>query len=136
MQGTGNLPLHPETIKKLKTKKIFVIIHEHPATQSGLGLHRIPEELREQATLVSYLDQPIWYLTKVELIHSHNWCDFLDMEYTERTGKLSCIVSDKQYIPGHKNRLRFINELISKEPNLLTLYGRNKLPTNKGSLEC
>ena len=136
MQGTGNLSLPADMIRKLKTKRIYVIVHEPPNITSNLGIHRIPEELREQAILVDCFSQPIWYLSKGELIHSHKFHDFLDMEYTERTKKLSCIVSGKQYIPGHKSRLRFINELISKEPNLLTLYGRNNLPTNKGSLDA
>ena len=130
----------PELIEKLRTKKLFVIRHEPPdvISSSRLGLNAIPQELREKTTLVDYETQPIWFFSKWELAYSHTHEDFLSMQHSERTSKLSCLVSNKSFVPGHIKRLNFIKKLILEEPELLTLFGRNKINyrSHMGSLSA
>jgi hypothetical protein len=127
-------------IKQLSSKKLFVIRHEppdvYPSNSSMVGLNAIPPELRDKAIVVDYTKHPIWYFSKPELIESHSHEELLSMSHQPRTKKLSCLVSGKTMITGHRKRLDFINRLIKDSPEILTLYGRNNIPyhNHRGSL--
>jgi len=122
-----------ELIKKLKTKKLFAVRTEPPCVNKNPII--VPHSLLNVITIVDFNTQPIWYFSKwweMSKVYSNE--DFLNMPYEKRTEKLSCLLSDKNFTPGHKKRQRFVKNLITSAPNLLTLYGRNKISTNKGSL--
>ena len=122
-----------ELIEKLKTKKLFAIrteppcIHTHPII--------IPIALLDKVTVVDYTTQPIWFFSKWwEMSKSYSYEDFLNMPYEKKAGKISCLVSDKAYSSGHRNRLSFVKKIVKTDPKLLTIYGRNSISTNNGAL--
>ena len=120
-------------VERLKTKKLFAVRCEPPCIDSSpIRMH---PALVDKITVVDFTTQPIWYFSKWwEMSKTYSHEDFLNMPNGEKTGKLSCLLSGKSRSSGHKKRLRLVNELVKTNPNLLTLYGRNHIPTNKRSL--
>ena len=131
MEGPG--PQSQEVIRTLKNKRLFVIRHEPPTIipSSRLGLNAVPAELREQTTLIDYETQPIWFFSKWELAYSHTPEELMNFQYPSKEAPLSCLVSNKTMVPGHVKRLQFVQKIINTDPNLLTLFGRNRIPYRK-----
>jgi len=120
-------------IETLKTKKLFVIRTEPPTIDKNPV--RMHPSLVDNLTIIDYTTQPIWYFAKWwEMSKKYSHEDFLDMSYGGKNRKLSCLISGKNFAEGHISRLKFVNELIKINPDLLTVYGRNNIPTNKGAL--
>jgi hypothetical protein len=57
-----------------------------------------------------------------------NWEDFSKMQRPEKTKELSVICSRKVHIPGHEQRLRFLDRLSSEIGNALDLFGYGHYP--------
>ena len=120
-------------LEKLKTKKLFAVRTEPPCVSKQPI--RIPNILMDRVTTVDYTKQPIWYFAKWwEMSKAYSHEDFLDMPYGKKVGKMSCLLSNKNFTPGHQKRLKFVNRLADISPNLLTLYGRNNISINNGAL--
>lgn len=118
----------------LKTKKLFVIRTEPPIVcEDPVRMH---PSLVNNLTVVDYTTQPIWYFAKWwEMSKKYSHEDFLNMPYSKKNKKLSCLISGRKDGYGHRSRLQFVNKLVQTNPDLLTVYGRNNgIPTSKGEL--
>lgn len=122
-----------ELIEKLKTKKLFVVRTEPPQVHPYPII--IPPALSGRVTVVDFTTQPIWSFGKWwELSKFYSYEDLLNMPYEKKSGKISCLLSNKVSTDGHRSRLRFVNKFVETNQNILTLYGRNNIPTNNGVL--
>jgi len=120
-------------IETLKNKKLFAIRTEPPTiSQNPVTIH---PSLANKVTVIDYTTQPIWYFPKWwEMSKKYSHEDFFNMSYGEKNKKLSCLISGKSSAEGHRSRLKFVNKLIETNPDLLTVYGRNSIPSNNGAL--
>lgn len=122
----------PENFKALlATKKLYLVRHEPPdiaaISNVPIGLQYLPPELRTDTVYVDYTLHDIWYPSKWDIGEVLSYQDFQDLEYSPKSKKVSCIVSDKIMVPGHMDRLNFVDNFIQDSIHQLELYGRNKL---------
>jgi glycosyltransferase involved in cell wall biosynthesis len=59
-------------------------------------------------------------------IHTKEWPNLADnslYEVYDKTRNISCISSNKAFLPGHRKRLEFVNHIINKYPSLIDIFG-------------
>ena len=65
--------------------------------------------------------------------YNYNFKNLTEMSLPEKTKKMSVITSNKNFMPGHKKRLRFINELKNNFIDEIDFFGSGSLTLNDKS---
>lgn len=114
-----------------KKEKVFVDIHnvffiieeaykERVYKQSFLNQFKNIITCREDIkhnNLIKFHDLGIWYFNK-------NFEALKNLEIKAKTKKISIVCSDLTWLPGHKKRFAFVNQLIGHFKDQIDVYGK------------
>lgn len=120
-------------VETIEEADFFVILADLPAGAGSVDYSRAIYVQQEPTSMYAPQESGIRSKYKLTYDKCHGlpqwWIDkpfneILDMPFTNKPKKFSCIISGKRITPGHKQRYDFVKKFCEKYPNDIDVYGR------------